>query len=68
MSFASDVPVSLPQPVGGDDSLIDMFGFCLTKFGVRPALSASDHEHLSTLHFSASPDPVVWDDAHLEDR
>jgi len=68
VSFASDVPVSLPAPIGPDDSLVDMYGFCLTKWGVRPALSATDHEHLSTLQHAATPGPIVWDDAHLEGR
>jgi hypothetical protein len=68
VSFASDVPVSLPAPVRGDANLIDMYGFCLTEFGVRPALSAADHEHLSTLQHAAAPGPTVWHDAHLEGR
>lgn len=69
MSFASDVPVSLPAPVGGDESLVDMYGFCLTRFGVRPALTAVDHEHLSTAHLPApTTGPVVREDAHLPGR
>ena len=68
MSFASDVPVSLPAPADPAEPVIDMFGFALTKWGVRPALSAADHEHLSTLHRAGQAGPVVWDDAHLEGR
>lgn len=70
MSFASDVPVSLPAPLdaAGDPSLVSMFGFCMTRYGVRPELTASDHEHLSTMHRAAATGPMVWDDAHLEGR
>ena len=68
MSFASDVPVSLPAPLDPAEQVIDMFGFAWTKFGVRPSLSAADHEHLSTLHRSGVAGPVVWDDAHLDRR
>lgn len=66
MSFASDVPVSLPAPAGRDESLVDMYGFCLTRFGVRPSLSAADHEHLAALAHAPAPGQFVRLDADLD--
>lgn len=70
MSFATDTPVSLPAPVGGPgaEPLIGMYGFCLTKWGVRPDLSAADHEHLSALAHAPSATDTLRADAGLDGR
>lgn len=69
MSFASDVPVSLPEPLeSAAEALLDMYGFALNRFGVRPALSAADHEHLAALTRPAADAPTVRADAHLDRR
>lgn len=67
-TWASDVPVSIPVPLGGDEGLVPMFGFTWTKWGLRHDLTASDAQRLSVPPLAPHrPAEVVRGDADLDD-
>jgi hypothetical protein len=57
-TWASDVPVSLPEPVDGVGAHIPMFGFVFTEAGLFHDLNQADHERLSTPTFAPPVDPA----------
>lgn len=66
-SWGSDVPVSMPEPLGDQEGLVPMFGFNFTINGLFHDLTDADHEALSTPTFAPiSPANTVWDDQDLE--
>lgn len=63
-AWASDAPVSLPEPVDLDRVHIRMYGFVFTEQGLFHDLSETDHEVLRVPTFAPPPDPTttVYDD------
>jgi hypothetical protein len=65
-SWGSDVPVSMPEPLGDQVGLVPMFGFTFTINGLFHDLSDADHERLSTPTYAPiSPVNTIWDDQNL---
>lgn len=65
-AWASDAPISLPEPAESTPLSVPMFGFVFTENGLFHDLSEADHEVLRTPTF-APPDTtgeVVYDDGH----
>lgn len=66
VTWGSDVPVSLPQPLDeSNPGIIPMDGFCFTATGLAWDLSRSDWEAISTPTFApdAPQDQVIrYDD------
>lgn len=62
--WASDVPVSLPQPLDIDGAHVPMHGFVFTENGLFHDLSEADHEVLRQPTYAPPPAPseVVYDD------
>lgn len=66
--WGADVPVSLPQPLSGDNpALVPMDGFCFTTTGLFFDLSLADHERISVPTFAPDnpQEPVVRYDEGL---
>lgn len=58
-SWASDAPISLPQPLAQDNpGLVPMFGFVFTEFGLFHDVSTAQHEDLNQPTFGPAFDPV----------
>lgn len=67
--WGCDVPVSMPEPLGGQVRAVPMFGFVFTINGLFHDLTDVEHERLSVPTFAPiSPAATVWDDADVEDR
>jgi hypothetical protein len=67
--WASDVRVSLPQPLAADNPvLVSMFGFGFTERGLFHNLSVADHEALSWPNFAPgySPEDLVRGDREFQ--
>lgn len=66
-SWGSDVPVSMPEPLKGQEGLVPMFGFTFTVNGLFHDLTEADHEELSmTKYAPVSPATMIWDDQDLQ--
>lgn len=67
MSWGTDVPVSMPQPLGDNQGVIDMDGFCFTDGGIAHNLSRADWEQLVVPTFAPEiPAAAVRYDAALD--
>lgn len=61
--WASDTPVSLPDPVDVNGAHVKMHGFVFTEFGLFHDLSEADHETLRVPTYAPQdPTTVVYDD------
>lgn len=49
--WASDVPISMPQPLP-EPGLVPMFGFTFTTSGLFHDLTGADHERMSTPNYA----------------
>ena len=66
-AWGSDVPVSMPEPLGDQVGLVPMFGFTFTINGLFHDLTDVDHERLSIPTYAPiSPINTVWDDTDLD--
>lgn len=69
--YASDVRVSLPEPMPADPQIsVPMYGFVFTENGLRHDLTLADHSQLARPSFApqAPPGDVVWGDAPVDDE
>lgn len=56
--WASDVPVSMPEPLADASALrIPMAGFCFTEYGLRHDLTYEQWEQVRRPHFAPVFDP-----------
>lgn len=63
-SWASDVPVSLPEALNTEGPQVPMFGFAFTENGLFHDLNEADHEILRSPTYAPPVDPAntVYDD------
>lgn len=56
--WASDTPVSLPEPTEYTPMTVPMYGFVFTENGLFHDLTEADHEALRTPTFGPVEDPT----------